>query len=64
MSLFFSLYAMVKSPVTLLRDVSQDIHGQLGDIDQVLQPRLSSGSGAEGPALLALGLTSLFLPRM
>uniref|UniRef100_H0V9N9 FA complementation group I n=1 Tax=Cavia porcellus TaxID=10141 RepID=H0V9N9_CAVPO len=34
MSLFFSLYAMVKSPVTLLRDVSQDIHGQLGDIDQ------------------------------
>ncbi|XP_010619360.1 Fanconi anemia group I protein isoform X3 [Fukomys damarensis] len=34
MSLFFSLHALVKSPVTLLRDVSQDIHGQLGDIDQ------------------------------
>ncbi|XP_023568100.1 Fanconi anemia group I protein, partial [Octodon degus] len=34
MSLLFSLHALVKSPVTLLRDVSQDIHGQLGDIDQ------------------------------
>ncbi|EHB18452.1 Fanconi anemia group I protein [Heterocephalus glaber] len=34
MSLLFSLHALVKSPVTLLRDVSQDIHGQLGDIDR------------------------------
>ncbi|XP_041494726.1 Fanconi anemia group I protein isoform X3 [Microtus oregoni] len=35
MSLFFSLHVLHKSPVTLLRDLSQDIHGQLGDIDQV-----------------------------
>ncbi|KAL6047414.1 hypothetical protein STEG23_010995 [Scotinomys teguina] len=34
MSLFFSLHVLQKSPVTLLRDLSQDIHGQLGDIDQ------------------------------
>ncbi|EDM08578.1 rCG24564, isoform CRA_b [Rattus norvegicus] len=34
MSLFFSLHVLYKSPVTLLRDLSQDIHGQLGDIDQ------------------------------
>ncbi|KAM6181734.1 Fanconi anemia group I protein [Erethizon dorsatum] len=34
MSLLFCLHASVKSPVTLLRDVSQDIHGQLGDIDR------------------------------
>lgn len=37
MSLFFSLHVLHKSPVTLLRDLSQDIHGQLGDIDQVAQ---------------------------
>ncbi|XP_005381612.1 PREDICTED: Fanconi anemia group I protein [Chinchilla lanigera] len=37
MSLLFSLHALVKSPVTLLRDVSQDIHGQLGDIDQDIE---------------------------
>lgn len=35
MNLFFSLHVLYKSPVTLLRDLSQDIHGQLGDIDQV-----------------------------
>ena len=34
MNLFFSLHVLYKSPVTLLRDLSQDIHGQLGDIDQ------------------------------
>lgn len=36
MSLLFSLHGLYKSPVTLLRDLSQDIHGHLGDIDQVL----------------------------
>ncbi|XP_021502715.1 Fanconi anemia group I protein isoform X1 [Meriones unguiculatus] len=34
MTLFFSLHVLYKSPVTLLRDLAQDIHGQLGDIDQ------------------------------
>ncbi|XP_004577990.2 Fanconi anemia group I protein [Ochotona princeps] len=34
MNLFFSMSVLYKSPVTLLRDLSQDIHGQLGDIDE------------------------------
>uniref|UniRef100_A0A8C5L1E5 Fanconi anemia, complementation group I n=1 Tax=Jaculus jaculus TaxID=51337 RepID=A0A8C5L1E5_JACJA len=34
MNLLFSLHVLCKSPVTVLRDLSQDIHGQLGDIDQ------------------------------
>ncbi|XP_076972357.1 Fanconi anemia group I protein-like [Tamandua tetradactyla] len=34
LNLLFSLHVLYKSPVTLLRDLSQDIHGQLGDIDQ------------------------------
>uniref|UniRef100_A0A673TR06 FA complementation group I n=1 Tax=Suricata suricatta TaxID=37032 RepID=A0A673TR06_SURSU len=34
MNLLFSLHVLYKSPVTLLRDLSQDIHGLLGDIDQ------------------------------
>nr|XP_020021060.1 Fanconi anemia group I protein isoform X3 [Castor canadensis] len=34
MNLLFSLHVLCKSPVTLLRDLSQDIHGQLGDVDQ------------------------------
>lgn len=36
MTLLFSLHASHKSPVSLLRDLSQDIHGHLGDIDEVL----------------------------
>uniref|UniRef100_A0A670YG23 FA complementation group I n=1 Tax=Pseudonaja textilis TaxID=8673 RepID=A0A670YG23_PSETE len=34
LSLLFTLHALVKSPVTVLRDLAQDIHAQLGDIDQ------------------------------
>ncbi|XP_036698208.1 Fanconi anemia group I protein isoform X1 [Balaenoptera musculus] len=34
MNLLFSLHVLCKSPVTLLRDLSQDIHGHIGDIDQ------------------------------
>ncbi|KAM5291788.1 Fanconi anemia group I protein [Ctenodactylus gundi] len=37
MTLLFSLYVLYKSPVTLLRDLSQDIHGELGDIDQDIE---------------------------
>lgn len=35
MNLLFSLHVAHKSPVALLRDLSQDIHGHLGDIDEV-----------------------------
>nr|KAF6399197.1 FA complementation group I [Molossus molossus] len=34
MNLLFSLHVLYKSPVALLRDLSQDIHGHLGDIDE------------------------------
>ncbi|XP_025775544.1 Fanconi anemia group I protein isoform X2 [Puma concolor] len=34
MNLLFSLHVLYKSPVILLRDLSQDIHGHLGDIDE------------------------------
>ncbi|XP_063170503.1 Fanconi anemia group I protein isoform X2 [Candoia aspera] len=37
LSLLFTLHALVKSPVTILRDLAQDIHAQLGDIDQDLE---------------------------
>ncbi|XP_041608664.1 Fanconi anemia group I protein isoform X3 [Vulpes lagopus] len=37
MNLLFSLHVLYKSPVTLLRDLSQDIHGLLGDIDQDIE---------------------------
>ncbi|XP_068847581.1 Fanconi anemia group I protein isoform X2 [Capricornis sumatraensis] len=34
LSLLFNLHVSYKSPVSLLRDLSQDIHGHLGDIDK------------------------------
>ncbi|MBN3282945.1 FANCI protein, partial [Polyodon spathula] len=34
MSLLFSLHVLYKSPVSVLRELSQDIHSHLGDIDQ------------------------------
>ncbi|XP_042328112.1 Fanconi anemia group I protein [Sceloporus undulatus] len=34
LALLFNLHTLVKSPVTILRDLAQDIHAQLGDIDQ------------------------------
>uniref|UniRef100_A0A8C2P6E3 FA complementation group I n=1 Tax=Capra hircus TaxID=9925 RepID=A0A8C2P6E3_CAPHI len=34
LSLLFNLHVSYKSPVSLLRDLSQDIHGHLGDIDE------------------------------
>ncbi|KAM6426593.1 Fanconi anemia group I protein [Liasis olivaceus] len=37
LSLLFTLHALVKSPVTILRDLAQDIHAQLGDIEQDLE---------------------------
>ncbi|XP_066211097.1 Fanconi anemia group I protein isoform X2 [Saccopteryx leptura] len=37
MNLLFSLHVSFKSPVTLLRDLSQDIHGHLGDIDEDIE---------------------------
>uniref|UniRef100_A0A8C3WNI8 FA complementation group I n=1 Tax=Catagonus wagneri TaxID=51154 RepID=A0A8C3WNI8_9CETA len=34
MTLLFSLHVLCKSPVALLRDLSQDVHGHLGDVDE------------------------------
>ncbi|RXM92386.1 Fanconi anemia group I protein [Acipenser ruthenus] len=34
MSLLFSLHVLYKSPVSVLRELTQDIHSHLGDIDQ------------------------------
>nr|XP_033776951.1 Fanconi anemia group I protein isoform X2 [Geotrypetes seraphini] len=37
MNLLFSLHTLFKSPVSLLRELSQDMHGHLGDIDQDIE---------------------------
>ncbi|XP_012588192.1 PREDICTED: Fanconi anemia group I protein isoform X2 [Condylura cristata] len=37
LGLLFSLHAQYKSPVALLRDLAQDIHGHLGDIDEDIE---------------------------
>ncbi|XP_069840753.1 Fanconi anemia group I protein isoform X2 [Dendropsophus ebraccatus] len=37
MTLLFSMHFLFKSPVSLLRELSQDIHGHLGDIDQDIE---------------------------
>ncbi|MEE6503754.1 hypothetical protein FKM82_004930 [Ascaphus truei] len=37
MTLLFSLHALFKSPVSVLRELSQDIHGHVGDIDQDIE---------------------------
>ncbi|KFP13470.1 Fanconi anemia group I protein, partial [Egretta garzetta] len=37
LSLLFSLHALYKSPVSLLRELAQDIHACLGDIDQDIE---------------------------
>ncbi|XP_044135412.1 Fanconi anemia group I protein isoform X1 [Bufo gargarizans] len=36
-TLLFSMHSLYKSPVSLLRELSQDIHGHLGDIDQDIE---------------------------
>lgn len=35
LSLLFNLHVLYKSPVSLLLELCQDIHSQLGDIDEV-----------------------------
>ncbi|KAG8440655.1 hypothetical protein GDO86_006412 [Hymenochirus boettgeri] len=37
MNLLFNLHAQFKSPVSVLRELCQDIHGHLGDIDQDIE---------------------------
>ncbi|OCT89735.1 FA complementation group I L homeolog isoform X1 [Xenopus laevis] len=37
MNLLFSLHVQFKSPVSVLRELCQDIHGHLGDIDQDIE---------------------------
>ncbi|XP_074862883.1 Fanconi anemia group I protein [Carettochelys insculpta] len=37
LTLLFNLHVLYKSPVSLLRDLAQDIHAHLGDIDQDME---------------------------
>ncbi|XP_018427387.1 PREDICTED: Fanconi anemia group I protein [Nanorana parkeri] len=37
MTLLFSMHSLFKSPVSILRELGQDIHGHLGDIDQDIE---------------------------
>ncbi|XP_068131301.1 Fanconi anemia group I protein [Hyperolius riggenbachi] len=37
MTLLFSMHSLFKSPVSVLRELCQDIHGHLGDIDQDIE---------------------------
>ncbi|XP_077119593.1 Fanconi anemia group I protein [Ranitomeya variabilis] len=37
MTLLFSMHSLFKSPVSQLRELSQDIHGHLGDIDEDIE---------------------------
>uniref|UniRef100_UPI00398EAE1B Fanconi anemia group I protein isoform X2 n=1 Tax=Pristiophorus japonicus TaxID=55135 RepID=UPI00398EAE1B len=37
MSMMFSLHVLHKSPVSLLQELSQDVHSRLGDIDQDIE---------------------------
>ncbi|XP_048337616.1 Fanconi anemia group I protein [Sphaerodactylus townsendi] len=37
LTLLFSLHALIKSPVSILRELARDTHAQLGDIDQDLE---------------------------
>uniref|UniRef100_A0A6J0SLZ0 Fanconi anemia group I protein n=1 Tax=Pogona vitticeps TaxID=103695 RepID=A0A6J0SLZ0_9SAUR len=62
LNLLFSLHALVKSPVTVLRELAQDIHAQLGDIDQDLEVEhqshfaiVNSKTAAPTACLLSLG---------
>lgn len=61
MNLLFSLHVVHKSPVALLRDLSQDIHGHLGDIDEVERRPSALHRGGQGTAHV-LRLPSLLLP--
>ncbi|XP_069078793.1 Fanconi anemia group I protein isoform X1 [Pleurodeles waltl] len=53
MSLLFSLHVLFKSPVTVLRDLSQDIHGHLGDIDQDIEVEKESHYAVVNPKTAA-----------
>ncbi|XP_077327370.1 Fanconi anemia group I protein [Lithobates pipiens] len=37
MTLLFNMHSLFKSPVSILRELCQDIHGHLGDIDQDIE---------------------------
>ncbi|XP_053334793.1 Fanconi anemia group I protein isoform X1 [Clarias gariepinus] len=45
LSLLFNLYVLYKSPVSLLWELCQDIHSQLGDIDQDVEVEKQSHFG-------------------
>ncbi|NWX49575.1 FANCI protein, partial [Steatornis caripensis] len=62
LSLLFSLHVLYKSPVSLLRELAQDIHACLGDIDQDVEVEsrshfaiVNAKTAAPSVSLLVLG---------
>ncbi|XP_056427902.1 Fanconi anemia group I protein isoform X2 [Hyla sarda] len=71
MTLLFSMHSFFKSPVSLLRELSQDIHGHLGDIDQDIEVEKQSHfcivnlkTAAPTVTLLVLGQTAKVLDEV
>ncbi|KAM4677003.1 Fanconi anemia group I protein [Discoglossus pictus] len=61
MNLLFSLHALYKSPVSVLRELSQDIHGHLGDIDQDIEVEKQSHFAIVNQKTAAPTVTQLVL---
>uniref|UniRef100_A0A672P4A0 Fanconi anemia group I protein-like n=1 Tax=Sinocyclocheilus grahami TaxID=75366 RepID=A0A672P4A0_SINGR len=63
LSLLFNLHVLYKSPVSLLWEMCQDIHSQLGDIDQVLLDvcHWCSRSANHSPSSYQTFLLSLYM---
>uniref|UniRef100_A0A8C5MGA8 FA complementation group I n=1 Tax=Leptobrachium leishanense TaxID=445787 RepID=A0A8C5MGA8_9ANUR len=71
MNLLFSLHAQFKSPVTVLRELCQDIHGHLKDIDPDIEVETQSHfaivnrkTAAPTVTLLVLGQTAKVLDEV
>ncbi|KAM4747808.1 Fanconi anemia group I protein [Rhinophrynus dorsalis] len=71
MTLLFSLHGLYKSPVSVLRELCQDIHGHLGDIDQDIEVEKQSHfaivnmkTAAPTVTLLVLGQASKVLEEV
>ncbi|KAM5171281.1 Fanconi anemia group I protein [Mantella aurantiaca] len=71
MTLLFSMHSLFKSPVSVLRELCQDIHGHLGDIDQDIEVEKQSHfrivnlkTAAPTVTLLVLGQASKVLDEV
>ncbi|KAM4040039.1 Fanconi anemia group I protein [Anomaloglossus baeobatrachus] len=71
MTLLFNMHSLFKSPVSVLRELSQDIHGHLGDIDQDIEVEKQSHfrivnvkTAAPTVTLLVLGQTAKVLDEV